>query len=277
MPSHPLGLFRRLSPQIGALVFLSSCVGLSAQTIIVQDTFTLNSSDREAGDTLDKTAPEVTQISGAIWKVNGATPSAFVFAESGGITNGLSSAAEARIAISTPSASITVKTDVTTGSSAQWVAAGLLSSATTSNWIRGTGADSVLWTLIKPNGAWEAYANGTSTKLAGGTVAGFSSNSMYTLGVTYDPIAHTTSSFLTTSDGITTTLLDNYNVSSLVSASSIVATGVRVNGSSIAEDSVLFDNFLVTTSAIPESQTVSMILTGMIVLAAVIGRRRTRG
>lgn len=276
MQSHPLGFIRRISLPLGALVLGLSCAGLSAQTIIVKDTFTLNTTDREAGDTLNKTTPDISDLSGATWKVNGATTSALVFANTGGVTNGLTSAAEGRIAISTPAASITVQTDIKTGTSAQWAATGLLSSATTANWTKASGADSVLWMLIKPNGAWEAYANGTSTKLGSGTVSGFSSSSMYTLGLTYDPVANTASSFLTSSDGTTITLLADTNVASLVSASSIVAAGFRVNGSSLVADSVLFDNFLVTTTAIPEPQSVSMILGSSILLSSIFGRRAQR-
>ncbi|RRK01595.1 hypothetical protein Ga0100230_007370 [Opitutaceae bacterium TAV3] len=142
----------------------------------------------------------------------------------------------------------------------------------------GTSAasSSVLWVRIQRNGGWAVHANGSASgsELASGTFSGFSNSATYTLGLTYDPVSGTASAFLTSSGGTTTTLLSSFDVSSLVNSSSITATGFRVNGR--PADSVMIDNFSVTTTAIPEPRTAALVV-GAIALGAMIMRHRARG
>ncbi|RRK01317.1 hypothetical protein Ga0100231_000385 [Opitutaceae bacterium TAV4] len=111
---------REVSRSIAAFAFLftvcASALVATSQTILVQDSFTLNTSDREAGDSLRFTAPDTAYISGATWAVNGSDANAaFVFSATGTITNGLDTA-DARITIPSPVASVTVQADIVTGS-----------------------------------------------------------------------------------------------------------------------------------------------------------------
>ncbi|MFA6959703.1 MAG: PEP-CTERM sorting domain-containing protein [Opitutaceae bacterium] len=260
------------------LALSAQAVTATAQTIIVQDSFTLNGTSRVAGGSLAPTSPEQ-QVGGNVWKTASGIASG-VFTAGGAITTKQNNyPTEMRIGIAQPSTEVTVSASIVVGNAA-FTAIGFLTTdnGTTSSWLAtGSSADSALWVYITPTGSWNIYINGTTTKISSGSISGFSASSTYTLGLTYVPDTQMARAFLVDSGGTETSLYASNGgwFASGVAATSIAATGFRIHSiASTTTGSPVVDDFLVaSTSTIPEPSSVAL-LAGGIILAMVVGRRR---
>lgn len=278
-PSFIIGAVRAVI----CLAFAVSVQALAAQTVIlIQDTFTLTGSTRVEGGRLAGTAPEQ-QTGSGVWKTGAGTSERF--SANGTIINYQSGSTllpvEMRIAIARPTAVTTVSASIV-NSTSDWLAVGFLSSDTSSAQAWFGSGDSVLWVMLRPSGSWQVFKNGTSTSLASGTFSGFSSTASYTLGLSYDPVTQMARAFL--SDGSTETSLYSSNggwfATGLDAGTSITATGFRIHprndGTSVAGASSV-DNFLVTTTAIPEPKSAALTLGGLVLFGLAACRWMRRG
>ena len=253
-----------------ALAFAVSAQALSAQTVLIQDSFTLNGTTRVEEGSLNGTEPD-TSLGGGTWIVTNGAPT--VFTSSGAVGTNGSTQAEARIPIGQLAASTTVSATVVVGDTTggtEWVSVGFLKNTTNTNWFSANA--SALWVMIRPTGNWTVFANGSSVTVASGIVSDFSATASYTLGLTYDPDSSMVSAFLTSSAGTTTTLYSG-SVSGTVNGASISVAGLRINSSSTTAS---IDDFQVTSAAsIPEPGTAALVV-GMLTAGIAVERRRAR-
>lgn len=188
-----LGAFSTLKPS------------LVAEEVLVRDTFTLGKGSRTADASLAGVSPEK-QTGNAVWKAGpGKPPPHGLFSAEGTIVarasqqTGEAFHLEMRIAIPQPVAATTVSAAIVNDSS-DWVGIGFLSgdAPESGGWFTPEG--SLLWILIRPDGRWTLYRNGTSQLVASGTVKPFSVTERHTLGLEYDPGTRQARPFLASGD-----------------------------------------------------------------------------
>lgn len=226
---------------------------LDAETILVKDAFATDDFDRKVGDRLDGVVPGGRR-GDAKWRVTVGASHTVFSARGGIVASAAGASSEARVAIPAPGNIVTVSAMVTPSGS-DWVAVGFLPSADAgSRWLANDGGGASVWLLLRPDGQWTLFSDGTGQQLLGGGPASYPSviftpGARYTLGVSYDPVGRRARPFIR--DGDTEAGLfprDNGWIDTrLPAGASIGAAGFRINatGATLAGE-VSVRDFLVT-------------------------------
>lgn len=165
---------------IAAFTMLTAMIVTASAThaaVAISDSFTLNGTDREAGDPLNGT---MTEVGGATWTAGPSDPASLynlVFGTSGGVVSTGDTALQMSVPFSFSAYSsmgnIATISSVVNFDQGSWFAIAFNYGPV------GPNFNGKVWMLVTPDGGYQIFNNGTSTFLGGGSVALNSGNNTF--------------------------------------------------------------------------------------------------
>lgn len=264
---------KKITGILAVLLLFAAGVSTQAQIQILQDSFSLASGIRAAGDSLDgKTVEQYNAGSFStppIWLSStrsrfSATGTIIPSAANVGSMQGVVSVSNLA------SSTLTLKLDITVGA-ADWVGVQFLSSA--APYVTGNGEynwfynGNELFAMITNTGSVQLFRNGTATNLGAWNLSGFSASSAYTLQLQYNRDLQTASISVNGSSVASNIAIGTLN------DPTIGYVGFRGQGASLLGSSV--DNFSYLTS-VPEPNSLALLTLSMATLCFVVRRKSCR-
>jgi hypothetical protein len=286
---------------VATLAAAAAFTASASAAVVLADDFTTNGTTRTDGAALNGVA---VQTGSGNWSANtnaifrSSTPLGAV----NGSTNSQAEGVDARLSLAFDPAAITTITvdfrmhtsSIGSNQAGMYVALGFLTDtdvSTPDDWQNTTkaNADTVLWTRVGRWGSSEVrtfgrsgsalasngtYSTTSSTAALPGDQTWWSNSTTYTLSLSYNPVSFQAS--MTISNGDTVVVNSGWFATGLTADDNdlIKAVGLRFRGNGTSS---FLDNFSVTTTAIPEPASWSVLLGGGALLLASLrlrGRRR---
>jgi len=230
-------------------------LALNASNVLVQDTFS-TSSERPENTSLEGTSPE--QSAGhATWKAGLGTPTPYGILTKDGtliarnsVRTGAAFPMEMRLAIAPVKSALTITASIVTKGS-DWVGFGFIQSDSPGARSWFNPEDTLLWMMLRPNGSWTMYKNGTEGLLTSGTLKQYSGSESVTMGLEYDPQRQSARPFILTPHGEENLYRrnDGWIPTGLPADITIQAVGLRINplpdGMSVAGDAFIDDLYVI--------------------------------